>query len=432
MLSIPREAEKDAKEGQMRLFRVPNILTYVLLLLLLKAQGQAGAQKTPDPDPFAQPETRITVGCTLYLEVAEEPELSHAYEIDAKGSLAFKVGEGTDEKSLRRWTVKVLDRSVGEARNLIVDSLKRYVISPTVRLTLTHIPRLSVEVRGAVKSPGKRELRLKSRLADVFEQITPADNADLGKVTLIHRSPADPNNKTPRQIAFDYTAYLNGEVKDTPLLEQNDLIKIGQIVEEKPRPPLEVVEVIGEVQQQGSVPYSPTLTIRDALRRVGGLKPTAKRDKILRIRLSNRKKYYVDSDKAEAGDPLHNQVLEAGDTIIVETRDQSLIFAVSGEVNQPKTFEWKPTERVTLTEAIKMVGGVTRTADRRKGVIRRGYLRNPTLSHPLYFDLDLIAAKKQVDWEIEAGDDILILPRQRAPSFGSLLPAILRLLPFGL
>ncbi len=413
----------------MRLLRAATTLLRVLLLLLVTVAGQAIAQKRPAPDPFAQPDTRITAGCVLSLEVAEEAELSREYEVDAKGGIAFKLGEGLDEQYTRRWTVKVLGRTADEARNLIVDSLKRYIITPTVHLTLTRIPRLTVEARGAIRNPGKRELRLKSRLSDLFEQITPADNADMSRVTLLHRAAVDPANKTPRLITLDYTAFLNGETKENPLLEQNDLITIAEAKEEKPRPPLEVVEVIGEVELQGAIPYSPTLKMRDAIRRVGGLKPTAKRDKILRIRLSNRKKYYVDMDRVEADDPIHNQALEPGDIIIVETRDQSLIYAVSGEVNQPKMFEWKPAEKVTLSEAIKMVGGLTRNADRRKGVIRRGYLRNPTLSQPIYFDLDLIAAKKQTDWEIEAGDDILVMPRQRSAGFGGLLPFLLRLIP---
>lgn len=410
----------------MRPFRFAIIVACALLW------SGAGAQKRPDPDPFAQPDTRIVAGCVIALEVMEEAELSRDYEVDAKGLIAFKLGEGLEEKFRRSWTVKVADRTTEEARNLIVDSLKRYIITPTVRLTLTRIPRLTVEARGAIRNPGKRELRLKSRLSDLFERITPADNADFSKVTLLHRAPADPANKTPRQITLDYNAFLSGDSKENPLLEQNDLVTIAEIKEEKPRPPLEVVEVIGEVELQGAIPYSPALTIKDALRRVGGLKPTAKRDKILRIRLSNRKKYYIDADKAEAGDPVHNQTLEAGDIIVVETRDQSLIYAIGGEVQQPKTFEWKPAEKTTLSEAIRMAGGLTRNADRRKGLIRRGYLRNPALSQPIYFDLDLIASKKQTDWEIEAGDDIIVLPRQRSGGLGALLPAILRLIPFGL
>ncbi len=395
---------------------------------------RASAQKPPLPDPLAQPDTRLTPGCALYIAVEEEPEMAPNYEVDTQGFLSFKLGQSTDEKYLRRWTVKVLNRTLDEAKNLIVDSFKRYVRRPTVHLVLTKVPRLKVEVEGAVKSVGRLELPLNAHLSDAFEQISPKSNADLSKVTLLHRSTANPKNKTPRQITLDYGAFLRGESQENPVLETNDLIKIAEvvIVPEKTRPPLEFVEVIGEVVVQGNIPYSPTLTMKTVLERVGGLKPTARRDHILRIRLSNRKKYYVDMDKVEADDPVHNQTLEAGDIIIVEARDQSLIFAVSGEVSQPKTFDWKPNEKITITEAIKLVGGLTRNADRHRGVIRRGYLRDPIQAQAIYFDLDLITTKKQLDWEIQPGDDIMVFPRQRPPGLNSLFPALLRLIPFGL
>ena len=68
-----------------------------------------------------------------------------------------------------------------------------------------------------------------------------------------------------------------------------------------------------------------------------------------------------------------------------------------------------------------------------EAVTNSGYTTpTPIQAQAIYFDLDLITTKKQLDWEIQPGDDIMVFPRQRPPGLNSLFPALLRLIPFGL
>jgi protein involved in polysaccharide export with SLBB domain len=142
-------------------------------------------------------------------------------------------------------------------------------------------------------------------------------------------------------------------------------------------------------------------------------------------------KYFeADADKAEAGDPLHNQSLSAGDVVIVAQRDQSQIYAVSGAVMQPYAAPWKPNAKLTLTRAIELAGGLSPKAEGKTGVLRQGYFRNPISAPTIPFDLQQIRAGKQKNWEISPGDEITIMPKTPGREWWrGILPFVFHLLP---
>jgi protein involved in polysaccharide export with SLBB domain len=130
---------------------------------------------------------------------------------------------------------------------------------------------------------------------------------------------------------------------------------------------------------------------------------------------------------------VYNLPVANGDILIVGKRDKSQRFTVMGEVKEPKTFDWTPADKWTLLKALEKVGGPTKNADLRKGVIKRGYLLNPATAHDVYFDLNLMAKGKEQDIDIEAGDAIILPHRQPRPSlFQQLFPIVLHFLPLGL
>lgn len=410
---------------------------FLLVLIvgwLLMARSAVSQEITPDP--LVTPETPIIPTTALYLYVQGEPDLSHTYEVDAQGAIQFQIGE-EGSKYQEKWKVTLAGKSVVQAKNLILDSLKQYLKEPEIRLTLTRYPRIRVTVQGAVHTTGEQFLLPKAPLSALFEKVEPKTEADLSKITILRRTPPDPKEPTKssplRTLSFDFLALQRGEVEEDFTLASGDIVVIPAIFVAKPKAMPSFVHVYGEVQTEANIPLSPNMTMKEVLARVGGLKPTARRERIRRIRGSDGKYFELNADKIEEDDPVHNQKVGAGDSIIVEARDQSLIFAISGEVQQPKTFSWKADEKWTLTRVIEMAGGFTPKADRRKGIIRRGYLRNPTGATPIYFDLEEIAKGKQRDWEIEAGDDILILPKGARPNaLKNLLPLLLRFLPLGI
>jgi protein involved in polysaccharide export with SLBB domain len=409
------------------------VTTFVFASLCMGRQGFA---EEPKPDPLVTPTTALISGAVLSISIEDELGLSHLYEIDAQGKISFQIGEeGT--KYFEKWSVNVGGHTLSEARNLIVDSLKHYLKEPKVQVIVTRYPRITVRVTGAVKGNGELQLLPKANLSDIFLTIETKPEADLTKITILRRLLPDPKNPnqrpTTKSIAFDFLALQRGEIEEDMVLETGDIITIPAIPQAKPRPKTAFLRVFGEVTTEATLPISQNMTMKDVLTRVGGLKTTARRDKIRRIRGSDSRYFELNADKIEEEDPVHNQKVGDGDTIIVEARDQSLIFSIGGEVMQPKTFPWKPDEKLTLLRVLEMVGGTSPKADRRKAVIRRGYLRNPSTSLAIYCDIEEILKGRQRDWEIEAGDDILIPPKMGRPNgLGAVLPLLFKLLPFGL
>lgn len=398
--------------------------------------GRQVLAEEPQPDPLVTATTALISGAVLSITVEEELGLSRLYEVDTQGKIAFQIGEeGT--KYFEKWSVNVGGHTLSEARNLIVDSLKLYLKEPKVQVVVTRYPRITVRVQGAVKGNGEQQLLPKSQLSDLFLTVETKPDADLTKITILRRVQPDPKaaNQRPitKSIPFDFLALQRGEVEEDFVLENGDIITIPAIPQAKPRPKTAFLRVFGEVTTEATLPVSPNMTMKDVLTRVGGLKPTARRDKIRRIRGSDSRYFELNADKIEEEDPVHNQKVGDGDTIIVEARDQSLIFSIGGEVMQPKTFSWKADEKLTLLRVLEMVGGTSPKADRKKAVIRRGYLRNPSTSLTIYCDIEEIMKGRQRDWEIEAGDDILIPPKMGRPNgLGAVLPLLFKLLPFGL
>lgn len=421
------------------------LLAGLALLLGPLTRLPAGAQSEPlTQDSEATVATKIVPGCLLSITVMDEPKLSGAFTVDAEGKVTFTLGD-EDDNSKQTWTVTLKDKTVDEARNLLADSMKKYLVNPQVTLFIAHLPKLKVEIRGAARKTGTLELSLKATLSDAITACDPKASADLSQILLTRKvkvepkdvktgdpSPPKPMTKT-RAFVIDFTKYQSGENEDDPKLEAGDVILLPTKPEQKAPPEQSMVRVEGEVKQEAGVPFGPGLTVKDCLERAGGLKETADRRKIFLIRRANGNKLTLDADKVLADDPVYNLKMEPGDLLLISVRDRSMQFAVMGEVIQESRFDWNPEEKVKLTDAIERAGGLKKTADRKHGVIRKGYYLNSTTSQPIPFDYDKVLKGKEPNYEIEAGDAIIFPPRQKRPSFlQQFLPMLFRFLPLGI
>lgn len=419
------------------------------LSLLSLAAMPAFSQAAPPPmaDPDATPTTRLFPDCVLFVQVTDEEQLSGTYTVNDMGEIRFTLGEEGDE-SRKEWTVNVREKTTEEARQAIVKSLEAYLVSPQVTVVLTRLPRLMIEVRGAVEKPGPLAVSRKAALSDALVLCELKPSADLSAILITRRmkvepgaeakpdgketAPARPMTKT-RIFTVDYAGFLSGEKDDDPKLENGDIITIPSKPEPKPAPEQTMVRIEGEVKREAGIPYGPGLTVKDAFERAGGLKETADRKKVRLIRRATGNPLMLDADKVEADDPVYNLRLEPGDLILVVQRDRSLQFAVLGEVVEQNRFDWSPTTKVTLLDALNMAGGLKKNADKSKGLLRKGYLINPTDNRSIVFNLDKVVKGKEPNYEIEAGDAIFIMPRQRRPTFfQQLLPMLFRFLPLGI
>ena len=409
-------------------------MRYFLLLLItfLFFSIGAGAQNAT-PDPAATAATRLIMGCVIHIDVEGEDSLTGDYEIDAGGELHFSLDDGFG-KHVEKWTVTALNKTAEETRTAITASLKPFLKMPQVNVIITRIPRLRIEVSGPVAREGSVMLPLSARLSDLLNVCACRENADLAHIRIFRKTKPDPAKSdapTHTQIVnVNYETYLRGETDNDPALEQNDKIFIAEREIAAPPKATEYAQVRGEVAREIALPVTGKMTISEALDKAGGLLPTADMEKMVLVRGSDGRYLEINPAEALKGNPVHNLPLGPRDTLIVGKRDQSLIYSVGGEVKSPLTIAWRAADHPTLTAALEQAGGVTKNGDKRKGLLRKNFLRDPNKARLIVFDLELIAKKKQVDWEIDAGDDIFIPPKQHRPSFWQqLAPLMLRFLP---
>jgi protein involved in polysaccharide export with SLBB domain len=389
----------------------------------------SATQTVPQADPQATFSTKIVAGTEIYVDVADSPEVSGSHTVGADGDITFSLAD-TDGNNKTEWTVNVKDKTPNEAKDAIEESLKTYYKMPVVRVIITKLPRLKVEVSGAVQKSGMLELEPGSLLSDALAKAIYKPNADLAKVRILRKAK---EGEQPETIFVDFAAYQEGRSEIDPALQNGDRIVLIALPEEKVRPAPQFIRVVGEVFRDAYLPFANGMRVRSAIELAGGLKPSADRSKLRLVRGADGKILELNADKIDADDPVHNVFLAANDMLFVNVRDRSLIYAVMGEVMSPNTFPYPADKRVTLMEALVQAGGMTKTADKRKGILRRGFLRNPALSPEIPFDTEKILKGDQKNWELEAGDAIIILPRQKRPTFlQQALPLLFRFLPFGI
>jgi protein involved in polysaccharide export with SLBB domain len=127
------------------------------------------------------------------------------------------------------------------------------------------------------------------------------------------------------------------------------------------------VFVNGDVQHPGSYRVSRAGTVLNALYAAGG--PTANGSmRRIEVRRGNETVATLDFyDYALNGDASNDVRLENGDVIFVPPRGPQV--RVAGKVIRPAVYEIKPNQ--TVAELIRMAGGFTETADRRRVQIDR-------------------------------------------------------------
>ncbi len=422
----------------------PGIGTYPVLLLLLCLLGTGSpcpAQKVAEPpvtatqtlpqaDPQATFSTRITPGTEIYIAVTDELEVSGSQTVDKDGSIGFSIAD-LDGKNKTEWRVTLKDKTVEEAKDAVAESLKTYYKLPQVRIIITRMPRLKVEISGAVQKSGTLELELGALLSDALAAAIYKPNADLSKVRITHK--AKEGEPSPLPLIVDFAAYQEGRSELDPELKQGDRIVLIALPQEAIRPAPQFVRIVGEVVRDAYVPFANGMRVKSAIDQVGGLKPTADRAKLRLVRGSDGKILELDADKIDADDPVHNLFMSPGDMLFVNVRDRSLIYSVMGEVIAPNTFPIALDTKITLLQAIEQAGGLTKIADKRKGILRRGFLQNPAASPELPFDIEKIIKGIQPNLELAPGDAVIILPRQKRRTFlQQAMPFLLRFLPFGI
>lgn len=391
---------------------------------------------------IAGSEPKIIPGCELNIVVDGEPEISHAYSVDAAGLLHFIISDSGGQHR-QSWDVSVTGKSVMEAKTALQTSLAEYFKSPTVQLSILRMPGMRIEITGEVLRQGAYVLPYNSRVSDLLGAAPTKPTADFTNILLRRAATSAQSPSGPTTYIVDLTLAAADE-NDDPKLENGDKIFIRRRGETPVMAAIPIVRVVGEInlsvgeapsaagrQDEGiAIPLSPDMKFKDVLARIGGLKETADRNHVYLGRLDGTTRT-LNADKIEADDPENNLKVSAGDMLIVPKRDRSLVYAVLGEVNHPNTFPYRSGAKMNLLQALSSAGDLSKKADRHHGVLSKGYLLDPTKSRQVPFDPELVKKGEQPNMEIEPGDAVFIDRRKKRPTFWQqLLPLALHFLPF--
>ena len=228
---------------------------WFLLSIALAADGGAGGAAYPQLSSSSL--YRAGAGDVLSLEVFGEADMCRDLRVSEEGVISVPYAG----------QISVIGLTVDQIEHLIVERLGNSVlVAPQVVLRVRSYGQ-SVEVAGRVKVVGRYPISEAGMT--VTQMLTAAGGpADVS-------APIAYLSRGSDRLRIDLEAILNGDRSSDYPVEPGDVI----VVPETP-----IVQIMGEVEDPGLVPYRPGLRLTDALAAAKGLTQTANRRVILLTR----------------------------------------------------------------------------------------------------------------------------------------------------
>jgi len=340
----------------------------------------------------------IDVGAKLHITVANEPQLTGDYTVDADGNITLLYVNQVHVQGRTPAQAASVIRGSAAAGGKPATGLSRFYVSPQVVVAIADAGGIGVDVAGLVSSPRHYTVRSNAHLDDVLQQAVPALNADLSKIEITR-------GDTKTKDTVDYRSYLdNKTASGNPLLRNDDVIVVGN------REPLPItINIQGQVAKPGRFQISPSnASAYSALQAAGGPTLAANTAGIVI-------KHFGTTDTipfqyAQAGqnptDATLNPVLLDGDTIIVPAAAVTATYTLTGAgIRQPSEYSLPNGQPVSLAAAIGKAGGLSDRAKINEVQIIRS---NPKTGASQTVKLNASDPTVQGSYLIQPGDNITI------------------------
>lgn len=362
----------------------PLLGALMLLAVASLAAGQAPAQTTGQTTEKRRttvlPAYVLAADDTISINVINFPNLSGQIVVPPDGRITVALLEPID----------VTGKTTNELARILADKWRKYVINPSVTVSLTQKRKENVLFYGFVTRPGIVEYRPTLHMMEALAEVGGATTAgDLLHVSL--------TRKSGDRITLDLSRpELKGGTEVDMPLQAGDVIYVPERRTE--------VNVLGEVGRPGSFEYKDDMTVLDALTQAGGVKETADLTKSTLIH--NGKETKLDLEALlRRGDLASNFKLAAGDRIMVpEFQNRTYIF---GAVAKPGYYSFKEGDRVL--DALNSSGGPVRDANIAKiNVIRIDRTKNEAKASTVDIEKALKEGKMEGNMLLQPGDVIFI------------------------
>jgi polysaccharide biosynthesis/export protein len=313
-------------------------------------------------------------------------------------------GDATKATLVRRGEMK--------AQPIQIEALLRGDLSKNLSLSdgdIIQIPRreiASFQVLGEVKAPGTKPLAGPIHVLDalmVADWIT--DRADRRHVTLTRKGQAQP-------ITIDLEEVLAGSSSTNLLLQADDVITVGRLM---------MVQVAGEVTNQGPKLLRNGGTLMEAVSVAGGFTPGADRTA---IQVTHRDGATETFSLADVTTIVGGPVLKAEDMIVVGRAKPQFVI-LTGAVRNPGQMPYR--KDLKITDAL-MAASLLESAKWKEIRVLRG--DDGPNRKIMVFNLEAYLKTPQTqNIALEPGDQIFVEVAPPRRQGGSFLDKLLRVVP---
>jgi protein involved in polysaccharide export with SLBB domain len=136
----------------------------------------------------------------------------------------------------------------------------------------TEVRPVSCLVIGAVRSPGRFELRRSVRLSEVLALVGGVTRTASGVINVIHTERRRAQNGNVPSDLYKIADLKNGGQKSNPQVEAGDIVIVTE---------LDPIFVTGAVANQREIYFNQPLTLTEVLKLAGGVRADAKTSKVI-------------------------------------------------------------------------------------------------------------------------------------------------------
>ena len=302
--------------------------------------------------------------------------------------------------------VPVAGKTTDQVAQTLTRGWKKYVVDPSVSVSLMTRHAEQVVVGGFVAHPGVAPYRPSLRVLDAIAQsgdVLP--NGDMSKVVVTH------GDHTQQTLDLSHPE-RKGDSADNLTLMDKDAVYVPELRDE--------FSVVGEVTKPGSYPYKSDMTVMDAITEVGPVLQTA--DLHAATVTHNGHSQPIDLEAMlHRGDMSGNFKLAAGDQIVVPQGGRTYVY---GAVAKPGFYQFQSNDR--LLDALNAAGGPISGPDygadlKKVNIVRPSPdKREATVIHVNAEDF-LKNADMKGNPALRPGDAVFVSDRKSKPSWISAL-----------
>lgn len=335
---------------------------------------------------------KIIVGDEVTIKVLGEEDYSIVATVRGDGKITYPYSGD----------IEVVGLTASELRDKILVVIRKELKRPEVLVSVRELTSsgMTVNVIGAVKTPGKQTLKEGSRMIDLIATVGGLGIDRPEWVTCIILRDGQP-------IKVDLVKLVTRlDLTENIVLFNGDILLFQELDVTKTH-----VQVSGEVVKPGLVPLPKDASVQQVLLAAGGATPKALLSRAVILRAGNQ--IPVNLAKITITGKVLEATLQAGDTLFLPPNKSQ--FMVSGAVTKPGLQDYPDQDGpLTLVQALQIAGNVSVDADLKKAQLVRQKIGSDK-PNIMPVDLEKVLQKgdQKLNVAIEPGDLIFIPNKKR-------------------